>query len=195
MRILALVQLIVDVAHGLRLAAAEHHLKINWRKRLILKSMDPARRTGDALPWTEPRRDPLAALVLHKNVEIPLQHEKTLLDLVGVRGVALARLAIDDRQGEIAGRDHRGIVVLAGGAGADKAMLCAPKPFDFGIGEGSPIGLLVPEAADIFLHDVFERNALEFFWARMPCHAHELAPSKRIASRVKPRHFAMHAQP
>src|SRR3984885_3371277 len=195
MRILALVQLIVDVAHGLRLAAAEHHLKINWRKRLILKSMDPARRTGDALPWTEPRRDPLAVLVLDKNVEIALQHEKTLLHLVGVRGVALARFAIHDRQSEIAGRDHRGVVVLAGGAGADKAMLRALKTFDFGIGEGGPIGLLVAEAPDIFLHDVFERNALEFFWTRMPCDAHEITPRKRIGSRVRPRHFAMRGQP
>ena len=88
------VQLIVGVAHGLRLAAAEHHLKIDRRKRLVLKTVDDAGRTGDALPWTEPGRDPLAALVLDKNVEIALQHEKALLDLMGMRGVALARLCL-----------------------------------------------------------------------------------------------------
>jgi tRNA-dihydrouridine synthase A len=46
-----------------------------------------------------------------------LQHEEALLDLVGVRGVALPRLDIHDREREVLRRDHRRVIVLAGAAG------------------------------------------------------------------------------
>src|SRR5271155_4031579 len=176
MRILALVQLIVGIAHGVRLAAAEHHLEIGRRQRVVLETVNDAGRAGNAFPRSEPRGEPLAAFVLDEDIEKTLQHEETLLYLVGMRGVALAWLEIDDGEGEIAGRDNRRIVVLAGGAGADEAVLGALVAFDLGIGERRPIRLLVPEATDIFLHDLFERNAFELFGTRMPCDAHGRAP-------------------
>src|SRR5215470_14522279 len=92
----ALVKLIVGIAHRIRLAAAEHDLEIDRFKRVILITMDNSGRTRNALPRPEPRRDPPAAFVLDKDIEQALQHEKTLLDFVGVRSVALARLDIHD---------------------------------------------------------------------------------------------------
>src|SRR5271155_4849110 len=97
--------------------------------------MDHAGRAGNTLPGAEPHGQPLAALVLDEHVEKALQHEKALLDLVGMRGVALAGFAIHDRKREVAGRDYVRIVVLARRAGADEAMLGALKTLDVGIGE------------------------------------------------------------
>ena len=64
--------------------------------------------------------------------------------------------------------------MLAGAAGADEAMLGALVALDLGVGERGPIGLLVAEAADIFLHDLFDRNALELLRARMAGDAHDV---------------------
>src|SRR5271156_4704642 len=96
MRILALVQLVVGIAHGVRLTAAEHHLEIDRRQRVVLETVNNAGRAGNAFPRSEPRGEPFAAFVLDEDVEKTLQHEKALLDLVGMRSVALARLEIDD---------------------------------------------------------------------------------------------------
>ncbi len=63
--------------------------------------------------------------------------------------------------------------MLAGAAGANETVLRAFITLDFGILERRPVRLLVFEAADIFFHDLFERNALELFRARMPCSTHE----------------------
>src|SRR6202034_2188254 len=51
-------------------------------------------------------------------------------------------------------------------------MLGALETFDLGILECCPIRLLFFEAADIALHDVFDRNALKLFRARMAGNAH-----------------------
>ena len=120
--------------------------------------MDHARRTGDAFPRSELAGQPAAAFVLDEDVEIALQHEKNLLDFVGVGGVALARRAEDDAEGEGARRDHAGVVVLAGAAGADEAVLGAAIAFDLGVLERLPIRHLVAEAADISVGDLVERQ-------------------------------------
>ena len=64
--------------------------------------------------------------------------------------------------------------MLAGAAGADEAMLRALVAFDLGVLERGPIRLLLFEAADIFFHDLFDRNALKLFRARMAGDAHGL---------------------
>src|SRR6187397_3215670 len=82
MRVAALVELVVGVAHGFRLGAADHHLEINRLKRIVLIAVDHASGARDALPGAEPRGDALAGLVLDEHVEMALQHEEALLDLV-----------------------------------------------------------------------------------------------------------------
>jgi hypothetical protein len=134
--------------------------------------VDDAGRTGDAFPGAEPRGEPLAAFVLDEHVEETLQHEEHLLDLVGVGRVALPGLHIHDREREVLGRNDRRIAVLAGAAGADEAMLGALVALDLGILERRPIGLLLAEAADEFLHDVFDRHAHELRRTRMSGNAH-----------------------
>jgi hypothetical protein len=42
MRVAALVELVVDVAHGLRLAATQHHLHVNRLKTVVLIAVDHA---------------------------------------------------------------------------------------------------------------------------------------------------------
>src|SRR5262245_15812735 len=176
MRVAALVELVVRIAHGLRLGAAEHHLEIDRLERIILIAMDDASRARDAFPWPEPRGDALAALILHEHVEIALQHEEAFLDLVGVGGIALAGRHEHDRERKILRRDHGRIVVLAGAAGADEAVLGALVALDLGVLEGSPVGLLLAKAPDISRHDVLDRNALKLRRTRMPCDAHRAAP-------------------
>jgi hypothetical protein len=113
-------------------------------------------RAANGFPGAEPCGQPLAAFVLDEHVKIALQHEEALLDLVGVSGVTLTRFDVHDREGEVAGRDDRRIGVLAGAAGADETVLGALEAFDLGIFERGPIRLLLLEAADIALHDVFD---------------------------------------
>src|SRR5262245_3294492 len=103
MRVAALVELIIRLAHGFWLAAAVHHLDLDQLERIVLIAMDDAGRTRDAFPWPEPRGDALAALILHEHVEIALQHEEALLDFVGMGGIALARRHEHDREREVLG--------------------------------------------------------------------------------------------
>src|SRR3979490_840200 len=173
MRVAPLIELVVGIAHGVRLAAAEHHLEIDRPEAVILIAMDPARRARDAFPWAQPRGQALAALVLDEDVEKALQHEEAFLDLMGMGRIALARLDIHDREREIARRDDARVAVLAGAAGADEAMLGALEAFDLGALEGRPVRLLLAEAADEFLHDVLDRHADELGRPRMTCNAHE----------------------
>src|SRR5262245_7215861 len=140
--------------------------------------MDDTSRTRDALPWPEPRGDALAALILHEHIEIALQHEEALLDLTGMRGIALAGRHEHDREREVPGRDHSRIIVLAGTAGADETMLGALVTLDLGVLEGGPVGLFLAKPPDMSCHDLFDRNAFELGRPWMPCNAHGAAPSK-----------------
>src|SRR6516225_9506579 len=108
-RIAPLVELLVGIAHRLRLAAAEHHLEISGLEAVVLVAVDHAGRAGDAFPWPEPGGEAPAVLVLDEHVEKAIQHEEALLHLVGMGGVALPRLDIHDRQREIARRNDGGI--------------------------------------------------------------------------------------
>src|SRR5215471_10897311 len=96
MGIALLVKLLVGVAHGLRLAASEHDLDIDRLEAGVLVAVNDAGGATDALPWTQPGVEALAALVLDEDIEIALEHEEALLHLVGMRSVALAWLDIDD---------------------------------------------------------------------------------------------------
>src|SRR5215831_8860131 len=172
MRVAAFVELVVRVTHRLRLAAAEHHLEIDRLERIVLVAMDDSGRARDAFPGPEPRGDALAALILHEHVEIALQHEEAFLDFVSMRGIALTGWHEHDREREVLGRDHGRIIVLAGTAGADEAVLGALVALDLGVLEGSPVGLLVAKATDIFCHDELDRNTFELGRTRMPCDTH-----------------------
>src|SRR5262249_14682444 len=147
-------------------------------ERVVLVAVDDAGRARDTFPRPEPRGDALAALVLDEDVEETLQHEETLLDLVRVRGVALPGLHVHDREREVLGRDHGRVAVLAGAAGADEAVLRALVAFDLGILEGGPVRLLLPEAADIFRHDLLDRDVDELGRARMAGNAHGMLLQK-----------------
>src|SRR5690349_1946233 len=75
-----------------------------------------------------------------------------------MRGVALARRAIDDAQGKGARRDDTRVVMLPRAAGADKAVLGAAVAVDLRVLESFPIRRLVAEPADIALGDLVERQ-------------------------------------
>src|SRR6516162_3172736 len=172
MGIAALVEVLVGVAHGLGLGAAEHDLEVDRLQAVVLIAVDDAGGTRDAFPRPEAGGEALAALVLDEDVEIALEHEEALFHLVGVGGIALSRLHIHDRQGEVLRRDDARIAVLAGTARADEALLRALVAHDLGAFERRPIRLLLAEASDIFLHDVLDRNIDQFGRSRMPCNAH-----------------------
>src|SRR5438105_14143381 len=73
-----------------------------------------------------------------------------------MRGVALARRAIDDAQREGARRDNARVTVLPRAAGADKAVLGAAVAVDLRVLERLPIRRLVAEPAAIALGDLVE---------------------------------------
>src|SRR5260370_40722484 len=100
MRGAAAVEFVVGIAHRVGPALAEHDLEIHWLEALVLEAVNHPRRAGDAFPGAEPAADLAAGLILDKHGQHALQHEEHLLDLVGVRGVALSRRALYDAQGE-----------------------------------------------------------------------------------------------
>src|SRR3954470_15614501 len=134
-------QLVVGIAHHVGLAAAEHDLEIDRLEAAVVVAMDDAGRAGDAFPRAEARGQALARFVLDEDIEEALQHEEDLLDLMGVRRVALAGLDIHDREREIPGGNDRGIAMLARAAGTDEAVLRSAIALDLGVLEGGPIGL------------------------------------------------------
>jgi hypothetical protein len=69
-RVFALVELFVGVAHGLGPVASEHDLKVNRLETVVLVPVDHAGRTGDAFPGPDPRREALAAFVLNEDVKM-----------------------------------------------------------------------------------------------------------------------------
>src|SRR5258708_1915017 len=172
MRVSLFVELLVRIAHGFGLGPPQHDLEIDRSEAVVLIAVDDAGRAGDAFPGAEPRGQALAAFVLDEDIEETLQHEKHLLDLMGVRRIALPGLYIHDGKGEVLGRYDGRIAVLAGAAGADEAMLGALVAFDLGVFEGGPIGLLLAESPDEFLHDVFDRHVHELRWTGMARNAH-----------------------
>src|SRR4029077_6682651 len=92
------IEIAVGVAHGVRRGAPEHHLEIDGLEAVVDVAVDDAGRAGDALPFPEPRLNPVARLVLEEDGQEAVEHEEDLLDLVGVRGVSLARLHIHDAE-------------------------------------------------------------------------------------------------
>src|SRR5262249_48383328 len=157
-------------------AAAEHNLEVDGLQAVVLVAVDDAGRTGDALPGSEARGDAVAGFILHEHVEQPLQNEETLLDFVGVGRDALARIDEHERQSASSGRNDRRIAMLAGAAGADKAMLRALVALDLGILERRPIRLAVAKPGHIAVHDLFDRDPDQFLVTGMPCDAHGTTP-------------------
>src|SRR3954454_6386319 len=151
-----LVQRVVGITHGLRLAAADHHLKIDWLEAGIFIAVNNAGGRGNTLPWSEPRRDALAALVLHKHVEETLQHEEYFFDLMGMRGIALSGLDVHDGQSEVSGGNDARIAVLSRPASANEAMLRTFVTFDLGVFERGPVRLPVAKPCDILVEDGFQ---------------------------------------
>src|SRR5437763_6149307 len=162
MSVAALIEILIGVAHRVGAALAEHDLEIDRLQALILEAMNHARRAGDAFPRAEPAPQLPPALILDEHGQDALQDKEQLLDLVGVRRVALPRRAIDDAQCEGARRDHAGVVMLARAAGANKAVLGPPVALDLGILEGFPIRNLVAKPADIALGDLVKAQRGDF---------------------------------
>src|SRR5258708_27946336 len=73
-----LVKLLVRIAHGLRLAAAEHDLEVDRLQAVVLVAVNDAGRARDALPGSEARGDAVAGLILDEHVHKPLQHKEAL---------------------------------------------------------------------------------------------------------------------
>jgi hypothetical protein len=86
--------------------------------------------------------------VLDEHQHLALEDEEDLLDLVGVRRVALAGRDEHHREREVLRRDHAG-VGLAGGAGADEAVLRALEALDARVGEGVPVGAALGETGHV----------------------------------------------
>ena len=153
------VELVVHIAHRVRTTAPEHHLKIDRLEAFVLVAVNDTRWAGNTLPRPERPADPPPAFIFDKHSQIPLKDEEDLLDLVRMRRVTLSRWHIHDAEGKGARRDDRGVVVLAGPACADEAMLGAAVAVDLGVLEGFPITLLVAKATDVALGDLVERQA------------------------------------
>src|SRR5438477_13030457 len=98
MGVAALIEILVGVAHCVGAAFAEHDLEIDRLEALILEAVDHARRAGGAFPRAKPAPQLPPALILDEHGQDALQDKEHLLDLMGVRRVALPRRAIDDAQ-------------------------------------------------------------------------------------------------
>src|SRR5690242_6531872 len=99
---------------------------------------------------------------------------------MGVRGVSLARRHKHDAERETTRRDDIRIAMLARAARADEAMLRAAIAFRLGILERGPVGVLLAEAPDMGLHDVFERSALQLGRSWVARSRHGMSPVRPL---------------
>ena len=72
-------------------------------------------------------------------------------------------------------------------SGFEKSVLRALEALDLGVLERRPIRLFVFEAADIFFHDLFERNALELLGTRMARNAPTITAPRSGTTSLPPR--------
>src|SRR5262245_17695785 len=183
MRVAVLVELVVGIAHRFRLASTQHHLHVDRFETIVLITVNHTSRTRYAFPRTEPRGQTLAGFVLDEHVHVALEDEEDLLDLVGVRRVALAGRHEHDGKRKILGRNDGRIAVLSRTTGADKAVLRALVAFDLRVLQGGPIGPAVAEAPDKSLHDLLDRYTDELGGAGVPCDGHSHTPFQQLLSR------------
>ena len=167
MRVTPLEQTFIGVAHGLRFAAADHHLKIHRFKALVDIAMDHPGRAGNAIPLAQSYLAPITVFILDEHGKSALQHEKGFFHLVGMRGVALSGLDIHDRQGMCLGRNYRWIGVLARAASTDEAVLGALEPLDFGILKSVPIGLFVAKPPNVARDHLIQGQIRHLGWHRV----------------------------
>src|SRR5436309_3368232 len=123
MRVATAVEVVVGVTHRLGAAAAEHDLHIDRLQPVVLEAVYHPGWAGEAFPRRQLAVDAAPGLVLEEDRQIALQDEEHLLDLVGMRRIALAGRHEHDAESEAARRDDARVVVLAGAAGADEAVL------------------------------------------------------------------------
>src|SRR6516162_11358364 len=176
MRLAAPVELFIGIAHRFGTAAPEHDLHVDRFEAVVLEAVDDPGRAGDAFPWAQLAADPPPVFVLEEDRQTALQHEEDLLDLVRVRGIALPRRHIDDAEGEAACRDRVRVIVLAGTAGADEAVLRPAVTLDLSVLEGLPIGLLVAKPSDVAPRDILERQRGDFGRHLMASFGHRTPP-------------------
>ena len=96
------------------------------------------------------------ALVLEEDAHLATQDEEDLLDLVRVRGVALAGRNEHHAEREVLGRDVAAIG-LTRGAVADEAMLRAPISVNTRISECVPVGDSVSPTRDLAIEQLRQR--------------------------------------
>src|SRR5262249_41093640 len=123
----------------------------------------------DAVPLAKTFGDPPAIFVLHEDVEKPVENEEYLLDLVGMRRVALSRLDVHDAEREAARRDRARVAVLARAARTDETVLGALVALDLGIFERGPVRFSVGKSGNVLVHDLFQARVGEFCGAGMAC--------------------------
>ena len=141
-------QVAVGVRHQVGPGLAEHHLQVRGLEAHVGEAVDDVGRARHTVPRPEHGLGAMPGAVLEEDGDLALQDEEDLLHLVGVRGVALAGRDEHHRQREVLGRDDRG-VGLAGGAGADEAVLGAPEALHARVGEGVPVGAPIGEAGHV----------------------------------------------
>src|SRR5262245_22781873 len=176
MRVAPLVERLVGIAHGLWPRASQHHLEIHRLEAVVLVAVDDARRARDDFPRPECLAQSPTGFILDEYGEMTTKHEEHFFHFVRVRGIALPRLDIHDAERKSSRRDHARIAVFARAACADEAMLRALVAFDLRVLERRPIRFLLGKAADITLHDLFERETFDLGIALVASNAHVISP-------------------
>src|SRR5258705_13761404 len=80
MRVAPLVEVLVGVTHGLRLAAPQHDLEIDRLETIVLVAVDDAGGALDAFPPAQAGGGAFSPFLFPKQIEITPTHEKAILD-------------------------------------------------------------------------------------------------------------------
>src|SRR5262249_66532 len=91
MRVAALLEGRIGVGHQIRTGVGEHQLEIGRVETDVHEAVENAGRAGYAVPRAQHGLRAAARSVLDKDLDLAAEDEEHLLDLVGVRGIALAR--------------------------------------------------------------------------------------------------------
>src|SRR5262245_18126435 len=144
----ALLERGVRVAHQVGAGLAEHHLKVRGLEADIGESVDHVGRARYAVPRSQYGLRAVARAVLDEDLDLAAEDEEHLLDLVGMRGIALARRDEHHAEREVlGGNDAR--IRFARGAAPDEPVLRAPVALDARVRERIPIALAIGEAGHL----------------------------------------------
>src|SRR2546428_9642101 len=130
MRVAVRRELRVCVIHEPGLAGAEHDLEIRALDADVLEAVQDVRGAGDAVPLAQYRLGAPTLAVFEEDLDLALEDEKSFLDRMCVRGIALPGWHVHDGEREMIGGQRPHGLIAGGAIQQEKEKGAAPRLYE-----------------------------------------------------------------